>query len=231
MPGAGLALYTFNGGGTDPRRVRIWTRTAGKLVAMAAPSGHVLICSCDATMPLDANSVQRGCRNHQVTTAVQLCGTELERFRSLSGEETPLTVGCTQEAALFKQVASESGRGNPINFTNIRETAGWSSEAAAAGPKMAALLAAAQEPVPAAPMVSLESGGVILIYGRDETAVEAGNLLKDHLDVTVMITPPAELAPRAVDFPVAKGRVRNARGHLGAFEVVGGAFTFGLVFG
>jgi ferredoxin len=186
---------------------------------MAAPSGHVLICSCDATMPLDANSVQRGCRNHQVTTAVQLCGTELERFRSLSGEETPLTVGCTQEAALFKQVASESGRGNPINFTNIRETAGWSSEAAAAGPKMAALLAAAQEPVPAAPMVSLESGGVILIYGRDETAVEAGNLLKDHLDVTVMITPPAELAPRAVDFPVAKGRVRNARGHLGAFEI------------
>jgi hypothetical protein len=31
---------------------------------------------------------------------------------------------------------------------------------------------------------------VILIYGRDEQAIEAGNLLKDHLDVTVLITPP-----------------------------------------
>ena len=65
-----------------------------------------------------------------------------------------------------------------------------------------------------------ESGGVILICGRDETAVEAGNLLKDHLDVTVLIEPPAAIVPpRIADFPMAKGKVRNASGHLGAFEV------------
>lgn len=187
---------------------------------MAASSGHVVICSCDATMPLDGESVQRGCRSHQVMTAQQLCGRELDRFRSLAGQETPLTVACTQEAALFSRIASESGRVNPIHFGNIRETAGWSSEAAAAGPKMAALLAAAEERVPPAPMLTLESGGVILIYGRDETAVEAGHLLKDHLDVTVMIAPPAELAPpRAANFPVARGRVRIAWGHLGAFAI------------
>ena len=46
------------------------------------------------------------------------------------------------------------------------------------------------------------------------------NLLKDHLDVTVLIEPPAAIAPpRRTDFPVAKGKVRNARGHVGAFEV------------
>jgi ferredoxin len=85
---------------------------------------------------------------------------------------------------------------------------------------MAALLAAAAELTPAAPLVKLESAGVILICGRDETAVEAANLLRDHLDVTVLIEPPAAIAPQLTDFPVAKGKVANASGHLGAFEVV-----------
>jgi ferredoxin len=187
---------------------------------MANPPGHILICSCDATMPLDADAVRRGCRKDQVTTAVQLCRAELDRFRDLARQETPLTVACTQEAALFSQAASEGGRAAPISFVNIRETAGWSSDAAAAGPKMAALLAAAEERAPAPPSVSLQGGGVILVYGRDETAVEAGDLLKDHLDVTVLIKPPAEmLPPRVVEFPVAKGRVSGASGHFGAFEI------------
>jgi ferredoxin len=85
---------------------------------------------------------------------------------------------------------------------------------------MAALLAAAAEPVPLVPSITLESEGVILICGRDEKAVEAGNLLKDHLDVTVLIEPPANIAPpRVTDFPVVKGKIKNAKGHLGAFEV------------
>jgi ferredoxin len=171
-------------------------------------------------MPLDVDAVRRGCRCG-TTAATQLCRAEIDRFRTIAAEDTPLTVACTQEAPRFSDVAVESGRANPIEFVNVRESAGWSSEAARAGPKMAALLAAAAEPVPPAPRVELESGGVILICGRDETAVEAGNLLKDHLDVTVLIEPPAAITPpRIGDFPVAKGRVRNARGHLGAFEVM-----------
>jgi ferredoxin len=98
---------------------------------------------------------------------------------------------------------------------------GWSTEAARSGPRRAALLAVASEPVPSAPVVELESAGVVLICGRNEMAVEAGNLLKDHLDVTVLIEPPAAITPPPMaDFPVAKGKVRNASGHLGAFEVV-----------
>jgi ferredoxin len=97
---------------------------------------------------------------------------------------------------------------------------GWSGEAVRSGPKEAALLALAAEPVPPVPFVTLESAGVVLICGRDEVAVEAGNLLKDHLDVTVLIEPPAAIMlPRVADFPVAKGKVRNASGHLGAFKV------------
>ncbi|MDB5639436.1 MAG: hypothetical protein JWP51_4344 [Bradyrhizobium sp.] len=186
---------------------------------MADPTRHLLICSCESTMPVDADAVRRACRG-ETGTATQLCRAELDRFRAIAAKDTPLTVGCTQEAALFSEVAAEGGRTSPIQFANIREAAGWSSEAAQAGPKMAALLAAAAEPAPPVPSVKLESGGVILICGRDEAAVEAGNLLKDHLDVTVLIEPPAAIVPpRISEFPVAKGKVRNASGHLGAFEL------------
>jgi len=186
---------------------------------MAEFSRHLLICSCDDTMPVDADAIRRGCRGEPVT-ATQLCRAELDRFRTIAAKDTPLTVGCTQEAALFREAAAETGRATPIQYANIRESAGWSSEAAQTGPKMAALLAAAAEPAPSASFVELASSGVILICGRNDAAVEAGNLLKDHLDVTVLIEPPAALVPpRINDFPVAKGKVRNARGHLGAFEV------------
>ena len=94
---------------------------------------------------------------------------------------------------MFEEMATAAGRGEAIAYVNVRETAGWSGEAAAAGPKIAALLAAAAEPMPPVPMLELESEGVILIYGRDERAIEAGNLLKDHLDVTVLIKPPAQI--------------------------------------
>jgi ferredoxin len=138
----------------------------------------------------------------------------------MAGAAGPLTIACTQELTVFDEVAAEAGRTAPITYTNIRETAGWSSDAAGAGPKMAALLAAAAEPMPAVPVVNLESGGTILIYGRDERAVEAANLLKDHLDVTVLLKPPAEIAPqRSTEFPVVKGAIRLAKGHLGAFEI------------
>jgi NAD-dependent dihydropyrimidine dehydrogenase PreA subunit len=61
---------------------------------------------------------------------------------------------------------------------------------------------------------------VILIYGRDESAVEAGRMLADHLDVTVIIAGAAQIAPPAVtSFPIVKGTIRNAKGHFGAFEL------------
>jgi ferredoxin len=183
-------------------------------------AGRILICSCDGTVPLGPEAIRCGC-NSQPITATQLCGAELDRFRSIAAQDGPVTVACTQEAALFSDIAAQAGRVDSIQFANIRETAGWSSEGSQAGPKMAALLAAAAaEPTPNVPIVKLESGGVILICGRDETALEAGKLLKDHLDVTVLIEPPATIAPsRTTIFPVAKGKVGTATGHLGAFEV------------
>jgi ferredoxin len=177
-------------------------------------------------MPLDVGAVSRGCRGANLTTARQLCRAELARFRALAAEAGPLTIGCTQEVAVFEEMATAAGRGEPVAYVNVRETAGWSGEAAAAGPKMAALLAAAAEPMPPVPLLEVESEGIILIYGRDERAIEAGNLLKDHLDVTVLIRPPAQIpAGYSTEFPVVCGSIRAARGHFGAFEITVDAFA------
>jgi ferredoxin len=186
---------------------------------MADNLRNVLICSCEDTMPLDADAIKRGCRGANVLTGRQLCRAELDKFRAATAAGGPLTVGCTQEAPLFSELAEASDAN--IKYVNIRETAGWSADAATSGAKMAALIAAAAEPAPDVPFVSFTSDGVVLIYGRDEQAIEAANLLKDHLDVTVLIKPPADIAPpRVTDFPVVKGTIRQAKGHLGAFEIV-----------
>src|SRR5215212_3910025 len=185
---------------------------------MADPPKTVLLCSCENTMHLDTGAARRGCRNSEIATFTQLCRAELNQFRNAATTQGSLTVGCTQEAALFSDQAGE--RRQRIEFVNLRETAGWSAEGTQAGPKMAALLAAAAEPTPEFPLVSMSSEGVILIYGRDETAIEAGRLLADHLDVSVMITNPAQIAPPATtSCPIVKGTIRSAKGHFGKFEL------------
>ena len=147
----------------------------------------ILVCSCDDTMPLDEAALARGCRGTEVVRGRQLCRAELDRFRALAASGVPLTVGCTQEAPLFREASAADSE---LTFVNLRENAGWSGEAAKAGPKMAALAAAAAVPLPEVSFVSLKSSGIILVYGCDERAILAAKQLKDHLDVTVLVDQP-----------------------------------------
>ncbi|MBR0816675.1 4Fe-4S binding protein [Bradyrhizobium liaoningense] len=169
-------------------------------------------------MHLDTAAIRRGCPSCDIRSFRHLCGAEIDHFRSAAKAGGPLTVACTQQAAQFSGEACE--RPDGITFANIRETAGWARDGAQAGPKMAALLAAASVAIPDYPLVTLSSDGVILIYGRDEAAIEAGQLLADHLDVTVMLKQPQGVTPSAATvFPIVKGTIRNAKGHFGAFEL------------
>jgi ferredoxin len=184
-------------------------------------SGRItFVCSCEDTMPLDGRAVARGCGG-EMRMAEQLCQAQLDRFLSALGEARPVTVACTAQAPLFAQEAEEAGFAAPLSFVNIRETAGWSAEAKGAGPKMAALIAAAAVPMPATPLVPLKSEGVALVLGRDEAALRAAERLAATLDVTVLLTGAEPVPPlRAAEFPVARGRARGATGWLGNFEVV-----------
>src|SRR6516165_1771798 len=184
---------------------------------MAERPRKILICSCEDTIPLDDARVERACRGAKVLQGHQLCRAELERVRDAAAAGHPIAIACTQEAPLFGEVGGETD----ISFVNIRETAGWSKDAKAAGPKMAALIAAAAEPASEVPFVRFDSQGIALIYGCDEVAIEAANLLKDHLDITVLLAPRADVTPpRVAEFPIVQGRIRSASGHLGAFELI-----------
>src|SRR4029078_8900017 len=185
---------------------------------MSAAASRLLICSCEKTMPLDAEAIGRGC-TAKLTQANQLCGLDLDQFKKALADGAPITVACTQEAPLFREVAENSPQ-TQLTFVNIRETGGWSKDAAAAGPKAAALIAAAGEGMPPISLVTLESSAVALIYGRDEVAIEAAQRLADRLDITVLLTRPGDVTPRRTnEFPVLKGTIRNAGGHLGQFEL------------
>jgi len=177
-----------------------------------------LVCSCEDTMVLDGRVIARGC-GAEIRTAEQLCQAQLDRFTAALATGRPLTVACTAQAPLFAQEAAEAQAPAPV-FVNIREHAGWSREGKAAGAKMAALIAAAAVPMPATPLVPLESRGIALVLGRGAAALEVASRLADRLDLTVLLTGAEEVTPpRAAPFPVMKGRARNAKGYLGAFEV------------
>ncbi|MGC1893254.1 MAG: 4Fe-4S binding protein [Pseudolabrys sp.] len=205
---------------------------------MAEGPRNILICSCEDTVPLDGEKVRRACRDSVVIEGRQFCRAELDRVRKAAASGEPVVIACTQEAPLFNEVAEEGGADAPT-FVNIRETGGWAKDAAEAGPKMAALIAATASPAPDVSFVSLSSDGVTLLYGKDERVVEAAELLKEHLDVTVLIKAGSELTPRRVtEFPVVRGVIRAAKGYLGAFELTvddyaapapssRGAFAFG----
>jgi ferredoxin len=181
----------------------------------------VLICSCEDSMPIDGAAFRRCLRETDVIAGRQFCRAELDRARAALASDGPVTIACTQESPLFREAAEEQNRAGQLTFVNVRETAGWSTDSKAAGPKMAALIAAEAEAALAPDYIAIESAGVVLIYGRDEQAIEAAHLLKDHLDVTVLIDTAADLAPvRVTEFPVLKGKIRLAKGHLGKFEVI-----------
>lgn len=187
---------------------------------MTQPAARtVFVCSCEDTMPLDEAGIARACKGARVESARQLCRAGLARFEAALGTGD-ITVACTQEAPLFAERAEDAGHGFRLDTVNIREHAGWSREAKRATPKIAALLAGAAEPMPATPIVSYRSEGVTLVYGRDETAIEAARMLADRLNLTVLLTRPGDVAPPATTtFPVVKGTIVRARGHLGAFEL------------
>src|SRR5881409_3593694 len=168
------------------------------------PLMKTLICDCNRTMPLDVPALSQALTatpgaspDGLETTHTLLCRREAGAFqraaKATSEAGEPLLVACTQESRLFVELNAQtegaaSIEERPIRFVNIRETGGWSRDGARATPKIAALLAAAQLPMPApVPTVSYRSGGRCLIVGTADAAERAAELLADKLDVSLLI--------------------------------------------
>lgn len=191
------------------------------------------LCSCEKTFQPDAEAIRIGLATAgavpSIMTCSNLCGVEKPRLTELAHVRS-VTIACQQEETNLRAGLDELGFAGEARFVDIRDRAGWSSEGAQAGPKMAALIAAAQLPPPALPFISLESQGVTLVYGRDEVALEVAARLADALDITVMLAgSSAVMPPRKREFPIAKGVIRQAKGHLGAFELTIDGFALAAV--
>ena len=181
----------------------------------------VLVCDCEGSMELDGAGLAKACgATGPAMVNHQLCRAQIDNFRAALGKGRPLLVACTQEAPLFDEIRAEADDAPPTAYVNIREQAGWSEAGSAALPKMAALLAAAAVDLPPTPTVALKSDGICLVYGRDESAVEAARQIAGRLSPTVLLRQPGDFeAPRIMDVPVFRGRISGVRGHLGAFEL------------
>ncbi|WP_295748083.1 4Fe-4S binding protein [Undibacterium sp.] len=181
------------------------------------------ICSCNKTMPLDADSaaaLKQSLGTTTLTVSDALCRREAGVFLDAIKGSDEVVVACTQERALFSELATQSVA--PLRFVNIRESAGWSQQSNLALPKMAALLAAAALPDPEpVPTVSYRSGGNLLIIGGAQSALAWAKRLATQLDVSVLITEGVSGTERLTerDFPVFSGAKIAISGYLGAFKV------------
>ena len=173
-----------------------------------------LVCNCNGTMPLDAKALG-------VPMHTSLCRQEVGSFlKALDGSDA-LVVACTQEGALFNELADQAEKPliAPLRFVNIREVAGWTQEAKSSGPKIAALLALADMPdAEPVPVVNYESQGRLLIVGAGSQAIPWAEKLSASLDVSVLCTEPGDL-PLTRSYPIFTGAVTKLDGYLGNFSV------------
>ena len=178
------------------------------------------VCSCNRTMAIDAKALAAALKiGEPVRVHEALCRKDAAAFQSALGQGDDVVVACTQEAALFGELAGDAqGR---IRFVNVREAAGWSAEGARATPKIAALIAMAALPEPEpVPSIEFASGGQLLIVGPAAAALDWAERLSGQMEVSVLLTGArgAEL-PDERKYPVWSGRVEKLSGWLGAFAL------------
>lgn len=165
-------------------------------------------------MPLDTKAL--GVPVHR-----SLCRQEVGTFlKALDGSDS-LVVACTQEGALFNELAEQSEKPlvAPLRFVNIREVAGWTQEAKLSGPKIASLLALADMPeAEPVPVVNYQSQGRLLIVGAGSLALPWAEKLGASLDISVLCTEPGDL-PLVRNYPIYTGKVTKLDGYLGNFSV------------
>ena len=201
------------------------------IVGAAGPAGatriaevktRLLACNCNGTVDLDAARLERAfpVPVKALPVARELCRREVSRFLGELDGTDDLLVTCTQESGLFQEIATARNAAAPIRFVNVREQAGWGEQGAAAGPKIAALVAMAAvsgiDPVPA---VSYRSSGRVLVVGEGPDALDWARRLAGQLSVTVLMTRSRGAAlPASREWPVLSGSLVSLTGWLGDFE-------------
>lgn len=180
------------------------------------------LCNCNRSMPIDGvagEKIGTVLGTASLPVATELCRHDVTSYLEALDGVDDVIIGCTQERALFTELAQQKGSVAPLRFVNLRETGGWGAGGKQALPKMAALLAAAALPDPEpVPVVDYHSEGHVLIVGPADRALPWARRLQDQLEVSVLLTGQthAEM-PVERTFPVFSGEQAEIAGWLGAF--------------
>src|SRR5512138_1025013 len=98
------------------------------------------VCSCNRTLALDAGALAAALKTGApLTVHDQLCRRDAGAFQAALESGDDVIVACTQEAALFGELAGQAGTKANLKFVNVREQAAWGAGSAQAMPKIAAL--------------------------------------------------------------------------------------------
>ncbi len=193
---------------------------------------QVIVCNCGGTMDIDGKKLAKACgMTTPCDVSTLLCRSETDQLAKAmtdahtSGRE--LIVACTQERAIFENIAEENECPAPATV-NIREMAGWTDQSGDSLPKMAALMRQAGDSKRPGRSLSLTSHGRCLIYadarkpnGGANKALELASRLNGTLGVTVMIANANEdLDVTNNGGFVTTGKIRSVSGHFTSFDLV-----------
>lgn len=180
-----------------------------------------LVCDCEKTMALDSSLLAAATGEDGMPVHTHLCRSGIAEYEAALTTGEPVIVACTQEAPLFSEIADEADFKEDLRFVNIRENAGWCGKKNDANPKIAALLKAATfEPNPA-PLKSIESDGLCLVYGSGQVAIDMAQFLCEKLSVTLILKNQETLQlPKVLDVPIFAGTIRSASGSFGNFSLM-----------
>jgi ferredoxin len=186
---------------------------------------HFKTCSCNRSIGLDAEAGRRiglALGKEALPVAHQLCGKDAGQYLDAVQQTDTVVVGCTQERALFNELATENNSIAPLRFVNLRDGAGLGCTKQLPLPKIAALLAEAALPeADPVPTVSYASQGDLLIIGPPEIALKWAEFLRDQLQVHVLITGKQStgVIPAERNYPIYSGNQVEVQGWLGSFCV------------
>jgi len=186
---------------------------------------RLLLCTCEGSQSLDEATAAAATGAGRVVRSDRLCTGDLDRAAAALGAEGTTLIACGQMAGVFEDLMAEVGGPGTLVTADIRDRAGWTTDADP-GPKQAALLAEARLVAPATPTRDVTSEGTVLVLADAETGLDAATALAEAgLAVTLLLpADPGDLTPSTA-FDIALGTLRTAAGALGGFAVTVDGFA------
>jgi ferredoxin len=191
-------------------------------------SKTLLLCDCLSSQTVDAAALSKATGLACAGCYTSLCTSQID-IAAKAIEAGDVVIACLQEAQRFAEVVEELEVDAP-QFIDIRDRAGWTDDTAPTTPKMAALIADGMLPEPTYRSVDVVSEGTCLIIGSPDVALATAQSLVETLSVTVLLTPGADIVPTH-EYDVVLGKLKQASGTIGQFEIKIDAFQQSLVGG